>query len=252
MEKDRIQFVGHSCLWITLDGEHFLVDTNFSTRLVGFLKRHQNVGIDVNKLPDVSALLVTHAHYDHLDLFSYKFFPQNKTMIAPKGLSHLINRFLHNPVVELKTGESHTVGAVTITAVKTQHKGFRVSGLSYTHCNGYILKGSKHCVYLPGDTGYGPHFAEIGAQFNVDVACLPIGAYKPRWLFSYQHMDPWDAVKAFEDLRAKTFIPIHWGAFRLTFESVDEPLKEFQKILLNSPQLKPHTQVLQPGEALEL
>lgn len=248
---DRVQFIGHASVWITLDDRHFIVDANFSPRVLGVLKRHAPVGIDLAALPEFSGLLVTHAHYDHLDLFSYKYFPQNAPIISPSGVKSLIERFLNHPVHELKTWESYQAGSVTITAVPTQHFGFRVSGLRYTRCNGYILKGSKHTIYLPGDTAYGPHFAEIGRRFEIDAACLPIGAYHPRWIFQKQHMDPADAIQAFKDLKAKKLIPIHWGSFKLTFEPLSEPLQQI-KALSQLEFVNDSLAVLQPGERLEL
>lgn len=251
MQPDKVQFVGHSCVWITLDGHHFLVDANFSPRLLGVIKRHAPLGIDVNSLPEFAALAVTHAHYDHLDLFSYKFFPQNQKIIAPAGIKGLIQRFLHHPVVELKPDDTHQVGTVKITAVPTRHFGFRVSGLRYTQCNGYVFQGAHRTVYVPGDTAYGPHFAEIGNRFPIDVACLPIGTYHPRWLFKSQHMDPAEALTAFKDLKAKKMLPIHWGSFKLSLEPLDEPVARL-KSLAKLEFLEDSVSVLNPGEKILL
>lgn len=248
--KNFIQFVGHSCVWVALDGQHFLIDANFSNRIVG-LKRHSKLGIDLQNLPDVAALLVTHAHYDHLDLFSYKYFSQKKTILSPPGLGHLIHRFLHNPIVELETDKTFEVEGIKITAVPTKHISFRISGLRYTRCTGYVLQGAGFTIYHPGDTCYGDHFREIGQKFKIDVALLPIGAYRPRWFMKNRHMSPDDAVQAFKDLGAKTMIPIHWGSFRLAFDTIDEPLqllKQNFQVVADSSFLK----VLQPGESLIL
>lgn len=251
MFPDRIQFVGHSTLWVTLDNHHFIVDANFSKRLFGIFKRHAPLGIDINNIPDVTSLLVTHAHYDHLDIFTYKYFPQDKTIISPKGLKKFINKFVHNPIVELKPWEEHNCNSVKIIAVPTKHHGFRVSGLRYTKCNGYILKGTNHTVYLPGDTAYGPHFKEIGSQYDIDAACLPIGAYRPRWFMKSRHLSPKEALKAREDLNAKKLIPIHWGSFRLAFDKVDEPIKIFRKEVSETTD-EGLTAILNPGESLDL
>lgn len=250
MEKNFIQFVGHACVQVTLNDHHFLIDTNFSNRILG-IKRQGKVGIDLKNLPDISALLVTHAHYDHLDLFSYKYFSQKKTIVAPVGLGHLINRFLHNPVVELETGKTFEAGPVRITAVPTKHHGFRLSGLRYTHCNGYVIQGTHKTIYHPGDTAYGDHFREIGQKFKIDVALLPIGAYRPRWIMKNRHMNPAEAIQAFQDLGAKTMIPIHWGSFRIALDTVEEPLQLLQRdfrVIADSSFLK----ILQPGESLTL
>lgn len=249
MSIDRIQFVGHSCFWATLDDRHFIVDTNFSKKILGFVKRHGSVGIDLDNLPDISASLVTHAHYDHLDIFSYKYFPQDKPIITPPDFGKFINRFIHNPVVELKTWTDHEISPVKIIAVPAQHTGFRLSGIRYTKCNGYILQGSKHIFYFAGDTAYGPHLKTIGNAFPIDAACLPIGPVSPKWLMKYRHLDPQSSLQAFQDLKAKTMIPTHWGAFRLGLDRVDETIKTFKEITQDKP-IASSIKILQPGQCL--
>lgn len=251
MTTDRVQFVGHACLWITLDNRHFLVDTVFSERILGIFRRHSPIGIDLHQLPDVEALLVTHAHYDHLDIFSCKYFPQDKKIITPKGIGGFINRFVHNPVSELEEWESSDVSSIKITAVPAKHFGFRFSGLRYTKCLGFVLEGSQKTVYVAGDTGYGPHFREIGEKFNIDIACLPIGAYRPVWFMKNRHMNPEEALRAFDDLKAKKMIPIHWGSFRVAWDKVNEPIEWLKKLITDKP-VADSVAILQPGESLPL
>ncbi len=246
MSENKVHFVGHSTVWVTIDGLHFIIDTNFSNR-VWLLKRKAPLGIDVEKLPNVSALLVTHAHYDHLDLFSYKYFDQKKEVLCPPTLGSLISRFINNPVTELAPWETKNYGSVTVTAVPTRHYGFRLSGLRYTQCTGYIIQGKNLTVYHPGDTAYGPHFKEIGEKFKIDVACLPIGAFRPRWFMQSRHMSPIDALQAFDDLKAKTLVPIHWGSFRLAQDSLSEAI-EILQTELQSRSNTAFLKILQPGE----
>ena len=251
MTTDRVQFVGHSCLWITLDNRHFFVDANFSQKILGILKRHSPVGVDLHHLPDVDALLVTHAHYDHLDIFSYKYFPQDKKIVAPHGIGAFINRFLHNPVTELKEGQTTECSGIKITAVPAKHFGFRLSGLRYTKSLGYVLQGSQNTVFVAGDTAYGPHFREIGDKFKIDVACLPIGAYRPEWFMKNRHLNPEEALRGFEDLKAKRMIPIHWGSFRVALEKVNEPIERLKKSMTGKP-VADSVAILSPGEAIEI
>jgi len=251
MNENFIQFIGHSSALVHLDGITLTVDLNLSSRVGGLFKRHGTIGLDLNNLPKVDAFLVTHAHYDHLDIFSYKYFDQKIPFIAPVGFASLINKFLHNPVIELELNSKHFVNNVAISAIPTQHYGFRISGLNYTKCNGYIIQCADHTVYHPGDTGYGPHFKQIADMFSIDVAFLPIGAFEPRSLLGHQHLNPQEALQAFEDLHAKVMVPIHWGAFRLGMEPIDEPLRRLKALLENNP-LKDRVKILQPGEKLEL
>ncbi|MBI4412016.1 MAG: MBL fold metallo-hydrolase [Deltaproteobacteria bacterium] len=248
---DRVQFVGHASLWITLDNRHFLVDTVFSERILGIFKRHSPIGIDLHNLPDVAALLVTHAHYDHLDIFSYKYFPQDKKIVSPDGLGAFIGRFLHNPLIELNKWQTMECSGVKITGVPAKHFGFRFSGLRYTKCLGFVLEGSKKTVYVAGDTGYGPHFREIGEKFNIDIACLPIGSYRPAWSMKSRHLNPEEALRAFNDLKAKKMIPIHWGGFRLAMDKVNEPIEWLKKLITGKP-VADSAAILQPGESIIL
>lgn len=251
MVNDQVQFVGHSTVQVTLDNNPFFIDPNFSPKILGLVKRQGKLGVDLHNLPDVSALLVTHAHYDHLDLFSYKFFAQNKTIVVPHGLRSFLEKHLHNPVIELSPGQSFENDSVKITAVPTKHQGFRLSGFRYTNCNGYVMEGKHHTVYHPGDTAYGPHFREIGQKFKIDVACLPIGAYRPSWIMKSRHLNPEEALKALDDLGAKTMIPIHWGSFRVAWDKVNEPVDELKKILPHSNKAD-QVKILGPGELLTL
>ncbi len=251
MVNDQVQFVGHATVRATLDNHHFFIDTNFSPKILGLIKRQGQLGIDLNNLPDTTALLVTHAHYDHLDLFSYKFFSQDKTIIAPRGFKSFLKKHIHHPVVELSPGQSYENESIKITAVPTKHRGFRLSGFTYTNCNGYLIQGKNHALYHPGDTAYGPHFKEIGQKFKIDVACLPIGAYRPSWIMKERHLNPAEALKAFEDLGAQTMIPIHWGSFRVAWDRVNEPIEELKKILPSSNKGE-QVKILKPGESLSL
>ncbi|MBX7147819.1 MBL fold metallo-hydrolase [bacterium] len=244
---NSIHFIGHASVLAKLGGQNFYIDTNFSTKLLGVSKRQIPVGIDLSNLPQPTALLVTHAHYDHLDLPSYKYFSQNIPIICPEGLGSLISKFLHNPVTELKSGSTHTFGDVSIHAVPTKHYGFRLSGLTYRNCLGYVLEHKNHTIYHPGDTAYGPHFKEIGQKFKIDTACLPIGAYRPLWIMKNRHMGPEDALQAFDDLQAKAMIPIHWGSFKLALDGLNESL-EILKTKISGTPMASKIKILNAGE----
>lgn len=249
--QNRIQFVGHSCLWITLDDQHFMVDANLSPFVFRFFKRHSPVGIDIDNLPQWSGLLVTHAHYDVLDIFSYKYFSQKIPIFTPPGLGAFIKRFIHNPIMELTPWQTYRLGSTEITSVPNKHKGSRLSGLRYTKSCGFVFKGSTQTIYVSGDSAYGNHFKEVANRFKIDVACLPIGNYQPRWLKKNKNMSPEEAIKACEKLKAKIMIPIKWGAFRFGWTKPDAPLKDLKKAMeLNTRNV--HVKILTPGESLIL
>lgn len=245
MVENRIQFVGHSCLWISLDNKDFIVDLNLSQKLFNLIKRHGSPGINIDQLPDLTALLVTHAHYDHLDIFSYKYFPQTVPVICPPKIGKLINRYIHNPVKELQENEKTTIDGIDIIALPVKHKSNRL--INYNKALSYIIRGSGLSIYLAGDTGYSEHFKEIGNQYRIDIACLPIGSYKPSWLLKSQHMGPEEALQALDDLNAKTMIPIHWGSFRLAWDKVNESVEELQQII-SKRNCHDRVKILQVGE----
>ena len=108
---------------------------------------------------------------------------------------------------------------------------------------GWVIQGIKESIYFAGDTGYFPGFIEIGKRFNpITVAAIPIGAYLPRWFMSPMHVSPQEAIQAFIDVRAKYFVPIHWGTFELADESLDNPPKvltqEIEKLQLDEDNFK--------------
>lgn len=250
-QPNKVQFVGHSSVLATLNNRHFLIDPILSDKLLGVVKRKDPPGIDIDNLPPFSALLVTHAHYDHLDLFSYKFFPQKTPIIVPAGLESLISRLLNNPVIPLHPWSSHESDGVKITALPAMHFGFRLSGMRYTRCNAYALEGKNKTVFHAGDTAYGPHFADIGNAFSIDAACLPIGPLKPAWFMKKRHLDSADALRSLSDLKGRQMIPIHWGSFRLGIEPVSEAMEVFVKEIENHP-LKEKVKILKPGESIDL
>ncbi|MDO8519423.1 MAG: MBL fold metallo-hydrolase [Deltaproteobacteria bacterium] len=248
--SDSVTFIGHSTLHIELDGFHFLTDANFSDRLLGIVKRiGTQAAIDVHNLPPVSALLVTHGAHDHLDIHTYKYFKQDRPIVAPQGLGYFIKRYLRNPCTELQGWGSHSFETVRITAVPARHHGFNIPSTRHIPPMGYILQGTRHTVFVSSDTSYGPHFSEIGKKFPIHIAALPIGHYHPRWLMGGRHMNPAEAINAFKDLKAEAMIPIHWGSFPISFEELSLPINTLKNTIRNTP-LEDSVFPLNPGESL--
>jgi L-ascorbate metabolism protein UlaG (beta-lactamase superfamily) len=127
-------------------------------------------------------------------------------------------------VVELDWWQTHKERGLEITLVPARHWSMRGPGTrNETLWGGFVFKGAEGTLYHAGDTAFFDGFKEIGSRFAIDYALLPIGGYKPRWFFEPQHIDPEEALQAFEMLRAKTFVAMHWGTFRLTDEPLGEP-----------------------------
>lgn len=249
MSKLKITYVGHATHLIDLEGETFLTDPNFSRKVL-FVPRLKEPGLKPEDLPPLTAILVTHAHYDHLDLFSYKYFSLSTPIVAPLGLGKFIAKFLKNPIIEIAPWGEHRIGGVTVHAVSVRHFGFRLSGLTWHSTTGYVLEKDGKCVFFPGDTAYGEHFKKIAHLHKLDVALLPIGAYEPRWFMKYRHMNPAEALEAFRDLGAQTMIPYHWGFFRLSQEDPEAPLQWLKTLLAERPD--PNVKILDPGQSFSL
>lgn len=246
MSKLKITFVGHATHLIEMDGDFLLTDPLLSKKVLLF-PRHQDLGIRPENLPPLKAILVTNAHYDHLDIFSYKYFPLNVPIVVPLGLGKFVAKFLRNPVVELPLWGEHKIGDLTIHSVPVKHRGFRLSGLTWKAATGYVIEKNQGKVFFPGDTAYGEHFKQISGLHTLDAALLPIGSYEPRWLMKRRHMNPAEALQALDDLKAETMIPYHAGAFRFSQENLEAPLEWLNNLLRDKPD--PRVKILEPGES---
>jgi len=220
-EGARLTWIGHASWLVQLDGVSLLVDPVFSDR-VGPVRRNVPAALQPDDLPFIDAQLVSHNHRDHLDVRSLRAVARPvvgglglTAFFASKGLA----------CTELDWWSETRVGPVTVRFVPSQHWSRRgLSDTNETLWGGFVIEGSSARVYHSGDTAYFDGFSEIGRRSGViDAALLPIGAYDPAWFMSKQHMNPEEAVQAFVDLGARTFVAMHWGTFKLTDEPLDEP-----------------------------
>ncbi|MBI4196788.1 MAG: MBL fold metallo-hydrolase [Deltaproteobacteria bacterium] len=244
----KATYLGHASVLLENEEVKVMTDPLFSEKIF-FLRRHTPVGIDPSNLPPLDAILISHAHYDHLDIPSFKYIPSSVPIVLPPGLAKLVGKFLRNPLIELETGRSTEIKkGLLIKAFPVRHYGFRLLPFRYTHCNGYLIKMNEETAFFPGDTAYRSDFGSFFPDEKIDLALLPIAAYKPRWLMKGRHMNPEEAVRVFEEIQAKQMIPIHWGAFKLSTEPMEEPIGWIKKIA-GEKQLQAQIQILNPGEA---
>ena len=254
--ETAITFVGHSSFLIQTAGHGLLIDPVFSTRLI-VLRRQRRPGIRVADLPPIDAVLLTHAHMDHLNRPSLRAIVREMRQralpapvaIVPNGVEDLVRDLGFSRVVQLSQWQSvelsdaflsrHSgphvvetpsdhmrakVDALTITATPARHWGARLFNDTHRGFGGYVIaSASGPSIYHSGDTAYFNGFGEIGRRLQPEIALLPIGAYFPD---SYRsvHTSPEEALQAFLDLNAETMIPMHYGTFRLGREPMDEPL----------------------------
>jgi L-ascorbate metabolism protein UlaG (beta-lactamase superfamily) len=220
-EPARITWLGHATFLVQLDGVSLLTDPVLGEKVAGVISRNVPPGLPVEKLPRIDAALVSHSHYDHLDMTTLQ--RVGSTVYAGLGLRPVFRRE-GLTCVELGWWQSARVGGVEITFVPAQHWSRRgIGDTNRTLWGGFVVRGSTATVYHSGDTGWFDGFAEIGRRFRIDAALLPIGAYDPAWFMSPQHLNPEEALRAFEALGAARFFAMHWGTFKLADEPLDEP-----------------------------
>lgn len=241
-------WIGHSTFLIQLKGLNILTDPVWAKRM-GFQRRLTEPGIPLADLPKIDVVVISHGHYDHLDFPTLKKLQGNPHYFVPVGLKSLFLRKGYREVTEMRWWESAKIKGLTIDFVPAQHWTRRtLTDINTSHWGGFIFQGDKETLYFVGDTGYFSGFKEIGDLFEIDTVFMPIGAYEPEWFMSDSHINPEDSVKAFLELKAKIFVPMHYGAYRLADDTGPEALKrlyrEWEKRQLPEEQL----QVLLLGE----
>jgi L-ascorbate metabolism protein UlaG (beta-lactamase superfamily) len=232
--KLRITLVNHSTVLIQQRTSSILTDPIWSERTspLSWLgpKRRRKPGVRMDDLPDIDAVLISHNHYDHLDLPTLRRLSArgNSTFIVPARVARLLRSENIAPALEMDWGESLTFPGFTIHCVPARHFSSRgIYDRNRTLWCGYVIEYRERLVYFAGDTAFGNHFAQIREKLgSPQLALLPIGAYEPRWLMSRVHMAPQEAVRAHEILAAKTSIAIHHGTFQLTDEGIDTPKRQ--------------------------
>ena len=230
-----VTFIGHSSFFIQIGGLNVVVDPNFA-RWLFVLKRLRHPGLRVSDLPPIDAVLVTHAHFDHLHRPSLRAIAratrrlsgERPVIICPQNVRDLVFDLGFERVVELQWWEAARMGGVEITATPANHWGARVIRDMHRGFGGYVLRAGKHSIYHSGDTAYFEGFHEIGNRLRPEVAMLPIGAYHPE-SFRAVHTSPEDAVQAFCDLKARWMVPMHYGTFKLSHEPMEEPVQRLRE-----------------------
>lgn len=227
----RVQFVNHATVLVQVDGLNILTDPIWSERAspVSWAgpKRVKAAGIPFAQLPPIDLVLVSHNHYDHMDLPTLKALQERDKPTVLVGLgnqAYLADEDID--AVDMAWWESRKFNDVEVWFVPVQHWSARsMFDRGKSLWGGFVIKGPSGHVYFGGDSGYGPHYRETRKRFGApDVALLPIGAYEPRWFMAAHHMNPEDAVVAHLDLQARQSLGLHWGTFQLTDEGLNKPV----------------------------
>ena len=260
----RISFIGHASYLIQANDRSILIDPVYSdfASPVSFAgpRRINAPGVAFDALPKIDTVIVTHNHYDHMDMPALKRLVQRDkpAFVTPLGNDTILRRGLGNiAITSLDWHQSHTIGdGITIDCVPTQHWSARGMGdRMHALWANFVLKFGKQTIYAVGDSGLGDGriFRDIAARYpSIDLALLPIGAYEPRWFMRDSHMNPDDAVQALKLCGAKRAIGHHWGTFKLTNEAIDAP-REHLAAARDAHGIAPERFIaLQPGAVHEV
>jgi L-ascorbate metabolism protein UlaG (beta-lactamase superfamily) len=227
-----VTWFGHSSALLEVDGRRVLVDPVWGERvspspLLGPRRLHEPP-VPIADLPPLDAVLISHDHYDHLDLPTVRELVRISTapFVVPVGIGvHLRGWGVpEDRIVELGWDDATSVNGLTLTSTEARHFSGRFFARDTTLWSSWAIAGPRHRVYFGGDTGYTPAFAGIGARLGpFDLTLLPIGAYNEAW--KAIHMDPDEALRAHGDLGGNVLVPVHWATFNLAFHRWAEPVQ---------------------------
>ena len=216
-----ITWIGHASFLIQTPQHNILVDPNWANWLV-VIKRLKRAGLAITDLPDIDLVLITHAHFDHLNRRTLRAIAARQPIVVPSGVSNLVHDLGFEKVHEMNWWDEWTYRDLKITFTPAKHWGARVLHDRHRGYGGFVIGYEGRQIYHCGDSTYFSGFREIGRRLAPEIALLPIGAYEPP-SFRDVHMGPEQAVQAFHELKAKTFVPMHFGTYRLSYEPMHEP-----------------------------
>jgi L-ascorbate metabolism protein UlaG (beta-lactamase superfamily) len=251
-----VTWFGHASALLEVDGQRVLVDPVWSFRVspspvFGPTRLHEPP-MPLEALPPVDAILISHDHYDHLDLPTVRglLTAQAAPFVVPLGIGEHLRKWgvPDERIVELDWNGTTTVGELTLTCTEARHFSGRYFHRDTTLWASWAITGPRHRVFFGGDTGYTPVFAEIGARLGpFDLTLLPVGAYNDAW--HAIHMDPEEAMRAHGDLGGRVFLPIHWATFNLAFHRWAEPA---QRVVAAAERVGAQVVVPLPGQHIDV
>jgi L-ascorbate metabolism protein UlaG (beta-lactamase superfamily) len=239
-----VTWIGHASFLAQFTDLNVLIDPNFANWLF-LLKRIKRTGLKIKDLPPIDLVLLTHAHFDHFHKPTLRKLPSPKIAVLPWGVGDLARGLGFGRIIELKWWESFSHGDWKVTLTPTRHWGARTLGDEHRGYGSFILEHQGRSLFHAGDSAYFDGFQEIGTRHSPEIALLPIGAYYPD-SFRHTHMGPDEAVRVFHDLKSKWLVPMHYGAFRLSFEDPEEPPRWLRE-LCDTAGINHHLKVLEEG-----
>lgn len=238
-----VTFINHSTLLLQVDGVNILTDPVFSERVSPFRfagpKRVRLSGVALKDLPPIDVILISHNHYDHLDTESLQKIvarqpsDQQPLILAGLGNSGLFELLGLPGFVDMDWQGALDYKGIQIIFTEARHRSGRgITDQMKTLWGSFLIRTKQGDIYFAGDTGYGPHFDDLRRQYgDVELALLPIGAYRPLWFMQAVHLTPAQAVEAHLAIGSQQSIGMHFGTFQLTHEGIDEPEAELAEAL---------------------
>ncbi|MCZ4408859.1 MBL fold metallo-hydrolase [Cryomorphaceae bacterium 1068] len=229
----RLMWYGHSAFLLQMEGKNILLDPMFGQVAaphpwLGANRFNSEMPISIENLPSIDAIIISHDHYDHLDYGSIKaLIGKTKHFYLPLGVGAHFREWgvPEEQITEFNWWDAGSIGDISIAFTPSRHfSGRGVTDRNSTLWGSWVIKSSKSKLFFSGDSGYGPHFKQIGEKFGpFDFALMECGQYNEKW--AAIHMMPEETALATEEVDAKVMMPIHWGAFTLALHQWDDPIK---------------------------
>ncbi len=248
-DKVRVTWVGHASFLVQSADHSLIFDPNWAN-WHGPVKRQREPGLNLRDIPEVDLVFVSHAHFDHLHKKSLRVIQSRHGIVVPRGSGDLVKRLGFHRVMEMNAWEENELAGIRVIHTPSHHWGARYGHDTHRDYGGFLVGSGKRKIFHCGDSAYFGGFKEIGKKEDICVALMPIGAYDAPSGRDV-HMNPEEAVRAFEDLGAKIMIPMHYGTFPLGNEHPDEPV---ERLLSEADRrgLSDHIVIPQPGAGIEV
>jgi len=234
--EDGMVWLGHACFFIRINGINIITDPVFE-KLSPFHKRYTSLPFQINELPEIDYILLSHNHRDHLSGKTLK------GVLKKSRAAKILTGLKMGSLIRSLTGHKNIEEAGWYQVFSTLKNNLTISFLPSQHWSkrglfdynehlwgAFVIQSDNTTIYFSGDTGYNTHLKEVGDYFNIDYCIIGIGAYQPEWFMKQNHISPKDALRAAEEMRAKKMIPMHFGCFDLSDEPVMEPLEYLLKL----------------------
>lgn len=260
-KNPSITFINHATFLIRINGQNILTDPIWSNRASPYQwigpKRMRSPGIAFEDLPAIDTVLISHNHYDHLDIHAVKRLHEkhDPQFVVPLGVEQFLHEHGIDKTIHLDWWEeTQTEQELRVTAVPAQHfSGRGLFDRNKTLWCGYVLHTSLGNIYFAGDSGYGEFFKEIGHRLGpMHTSMIPIGAYKPRWFMAPIHMSPEEAVLAHRDVQSQQSIAMHFGTFPMADDGMFEAVEDLEIARKSNNISEEQFRVLKEGKPLEL